>query len=215
MLSLSTDEQLREVLCMGAHCDDVEIGCGGTLATLARARPDLRITVVVFTSDLVREAESRAALARLLPNHRPRLEFCTFRNGYFPAEWAAIKERIESLRTTVQPDLILTHNEHDKHQDHRVLAELTWNAFRDHLILQYEIPKYDGDLGRPQLYVPLELEVVELKERVLIDSFVTQAEKRWFTADTFHGLMRLRGIEAAAPDGFAEAFYARKLVLGM
>lgn len=170
---------------------------------------------MVFTSDLVREAESRAALARLLPNHRPRLEFCTFRNGYFPAEWAAIKERIESLRTTVQPDLILTHNEHDKHQDHRVLAELTWNAFRDHLILQYEIPKYDGDLGRPQLYVPLELEVVELKERVLIDSFVTQAEKRWFTADTFHGLMRLRGIEAAAPDGFAEAFYARKLVLGM
>ncbi len=213
MLSLTPAKPLREILCLGAHCDDVEIGCGGTLVNLARANPTLKITVAVFTSDAVREAESRAALARLLPQHAPRLEFATFRNGYFPAEWAAIKERLEHLRTTVQPDLILTHFEQDKHQDHRVLAELTWNAFRNHCILQYEIPKYDGDLGRPQLYVPLEPAVVDLKVDALMQSFVTQANKQWFTPDTFRGLMRLRGIEAVAAGGFAEAFYARKLVL--
>jgi LmbE family N-acetylglucosaminyl deacetylase len=213
MLSLSLgDENLREVLFLGAHCDDVEIGCGGTLAALGRARPDVQLHVVMFSSDSTRAAESRAALARLLPaDAKCRVEMHEFRDGFMPMQWAAIKERFEELKRRCRPDLIFTHHEHDRHQDHRAVCELTWNTFRDHTVLEYEIPKYDGDLGRPGVFVPLTRETVQHKIDTLLQSFASQAGKRWFSADLFSGLMRLRGMECNAESGFAEAFYARKL----
>jgi LmbE family N-acetylglucosaminyl deacetylase len=209
-------ESVREVLCLAAHCDDVEIGCGGLLATLRAARPDVRVTAVMLCSDGVRRRESQAALARLAGGSRGLdLRFFGFRDGYFPADWSAIKETIVGLRANYKPDLVLTHWEHDRHQDHRIVSELTWNTFRDHLILEYEIPKWDGDIGRPGVYVPLSADIVKLKIAALIECFASQADKPWFTADTFHGLMRLRGLECRAPSGLAEAFHARKIVLGL
>jgi LmbE family N-acetylglucosaminyl deacetylase len=211
-MTLSIPSAVKRVLCIGAHCDDVEIGCGATLATLAATRPDIELTIAVFGSDDVRAAETRAALGSLLGAARWRLEVGTFRESYFPAQWAEIKDRFATLRDA-RPDLVLTHGRDDLHQDHRVLAELTWNAFRDHWILEYEIPKYDGDLGRPNLYVPLDPGAVKQKIDILLRCFASQASKPWFTAETFRGLMRLRGVECQAPGGYAEAFYARKLVL--
>ncbi len=213
-MALSVPSTVKRVLCIGAHCDDVEIGCGGTLLALVRARPDLELTIAVFASDDTRAKETRAALAELLGDRvRLRLELAAFRNSYFPGEWTGIKERIEALRHTTQPDLGLTHCRDDLHQDHRVLGELTWNAFREHWILEYEIPKYDGDLGRPNVYVPLDAQTAERKIDILLRSFASQGGKPWFTAETFRALMRLRGIECQAPGGYAEAFYARKLAL--
>ena len=205
---------VREVLCLGAHCDDVEIGCGGTLAVLRAARPDLRINVVVFSCDVVRRKETESALARLAGGGGPLEVRCLgLQDGYFPADWGAIKASFAEIRAAYQPELILTHWEGDRHQDHRLVSELTWNTFRDHLILEYEIPKYDGDLGRPGLYVPLPQETVEHKTRTLLECFSSQAEKPWFTADTFSGLMRLRGLECRAASGYAEAFHTRKLLV--
>jgi LmbE family N-acetylglucosaminyl deacetylase len=213
VIVLSIPPATRRVLCIGAHCDDVEIGCGGTLLALARSRPDIELTIAVFTSEDARGVESSNALKELLGDSvRWDLRFGTFRNSYFPAQWSDIKQHMESLRDS-KPDLIFTHCRDDLHQDHRTLAELTWNAFRDHCVLEYEIPKYDGDLGRPSVFVPLEPELVERKIEVLLRCFSSQVSKGWFTADTFRGLMRLRGIECQAPGGFAEAFYARKLAL--
>jgi len=207
---------VREVLCLAAHCDDVEIGCGGLLAALRSSRPDVRVTAVMFCADPVRRRESNAALARLAGGTRNLdLRFHEFRDGFFPADWSAIKERVVALRADCKPDVVLTHWEHDRHQDHRILSELTWNTFRDHLILEYEIPKWDGDLGRPSAYMPLAAEIAQLKVATLMECFASQANKPWFTADTFRGLMRLRGLECRAPSGFAEAFHARKIVLGI
>lgn len=206
---------VREVLCLAAHCDDIEIGCGGLIASLRTARPDVRITAVMLSSDETRQRECESALVRLAGGHDGLdLRFFRFRDSYFPADWAEVKETISALRTTCRPDLVLTHWEEDKHQDHRIVSELTWNAFRDHWILEYEIPKWDGDLGRPSLFLPLAAEVADRKIAALMDCFSSQAGKPWFTADTFRGLMRLRGLECRAPSGFAEAFYARKTLLG-
>jgi LmbE family N-acetylglucosaminyl deacetylase len=214
MLSLAVGAHVREVLCIGAHCDDIEIGCGGALAQLAQANPSLTITLATFTSDATRAAESRAAVAQLLGHDRPvRLELYEFRNSYFPAQWADIKAQMEALRATVQPDLVFTHCAHDRHQDHRVLNELTWNAFRSHLVLEFEIAKYDGDLGAPNVFVPLSKALVDRKIATLLSSYASQGSKPWFTADAFAGLMRMRGIECQSPSGFAEAFYVRKLCL--
>jgi len=214
MLSLSLTAGLREVLLLGAHCDDVEIGCGGTLAALGRQCPQVRFHVVLFSGDSVRAAESRAAIARLLPataNYNVTVH--EFRDGFFPVEWPQIKERFEELKRHCQPDLVFTHYEQDRHQDHRAICELTWNTFRNHLVLEYEIPKYDGDLGRPGAYAPLTSEIVQHKIATLLECFPSQAGKRWFSADLFSGLMRLRGMECNAESGFAEAFHARKLAL--
>lgn len=213
LLPLHEPERLRRVLCIGAHCDDIEIGCGGTLLTLLAANRALAVDWVVFSSDPVREAEARASAAELIGGHPHHVIVRRFRNGYFPAEFTAIKDFFEELKRETRPDLVLTHARDDLHQDHRVLGELTWNTFRDHLVLEYEIAKYDGDLGRPNVYVPLTEELRRRKVELILKHFVSQQTKHWWTASTFEALMRLRGIECNAPSGYAEAFYGRKLVL--
>jgi len=215
MFSLQPAAGLKEVLVLGAHCDDVEIGCGGTLAALRERHPGVRVRVALFSGDALRAAESRAAVLRLLPGSpSPEVEILPFRDGFFPAQWQDVKQAMEALRKRVEPDIVFTHREGDRHQDHRTISELTWNTFRNHTVLEYEIPKYDGDIGQPNLYVPLSESIVQRKVDVLLEGFPSQSGKRWFTADLFRGLMRLRGMECNAESGFAEAFHARKLVTG-
>ena len=202
------------VLCVGAHCDDIEIGCGGTLLWLRQRWPDVEIRWLVLSSNDLRRAETEAGARHLLGEIAPaRVVFGKFRDGFLPYEGAAVKEFFEEAKRAVSPDVILTHQRSDLHQDHRIACELTWNTWRDQLILEYEIPKYDGDLGRPNAFVPLEREQLERKIAVLQEVYASQRGKAWFTPDTFRGLARLRGIEASAPSGFAEAFFAPKLVL--
>jgi LmbE family N-acetylglucosaminyl deacetylase len=201
------------VLCVGAHCDDIEIGCGGTLLWLRQRWPDAEIRWLVLSSDDRRRAETEAGARRLLGEAaRERVVFGKFRDGFLPYEGAAVKEFFEQAKR-IAPDLILTHTRADLHQDHRIACELTWNTWRDQLILEYEIPKYDGDLGRPNCFVPLEREQLETKIEVLLAVYESQRAKAWFSAETFRALARLRGIEANAASGYAEAFFAPKLVL--
>lgn len=201
------------VLCIGAHADDIEIGCGGTLLQLAREQPDLSCDWVVFSATPQRAEEARASAQRFLRGVRTcRITVLSFEDGFFPYQGAEIKRYFENLKPT-QPDLIFTHYHQDRHQDHRLLAELTWNTFRDHFILEYEIPKYDGDLGQPNSYVHLDAGDCDAKIEILLRCFHSQRSKHWFTADTFQSLMRLRGLEAASPTRFAEGFYVRKQAL--
>jgi LmbE family N-acetylglucosaminyl deacetylase len=199
------------ILCVGAHCDDVEIGCGGTLLRLAAEIPGARFVWAIFAGEETRDAESRAA-ARSLLGTRVEVQFFGFRASYFPAQFAAIKDAYETLKAH-RPALVLTHTLADRHQDHRLLAELTWNTFRSQLVFEYEIPKYEGDLGQPNLFVPLDPVHLERKVATLMECFPSQHARRWFTADTFRALARLRGIECDSPTGLAEAFHARKLCL--
>ena len=202
------------ILCLGAHSDDIEIGCGGTIQWLREQNPALRFHWMVASASDVREVETRAAAAAMLPSPaHVTLEFRRFRGSYLPQHWAEVKDCFEELKQSVQPDLILTHRLHDMHQDHKVIAELTWNTFRDHLILEYEIPKFEGDLGQPNVYVPLPREVAERKIELLMEHFSTQHARSWFRPEVFRGLMNLRAIECNAASGYAEAFHARKLVL--
>ncbi len=201
------------VLCLGAHCDDIEIGCGGTLIELRRRHPGARFIWSVFSGDSVRQAETRAAAASLLgAGEHVTVEVHDFRMSYFPYVGAAIKDAFESLRARVDPHLVLTHYLADRHQDHRTIAELTWNTFRRHAILEYEVPKYEGDLGHPGLYCPLPAETAERKVAVLLECFRSQHERQWFDPELFRGHMRLRGIECNSPSRYAEAFHARKLI---
>ena len=198
------------ILLLGAHCDDIEIGCGGTVMQLARRYPKGRFVWVTLGSDAERAAETRAAAARLLENAREReVRVEEFRTSYFPSDVAALKDYFEGLKA-IKPDLILTHFRQDLHQDHRVTNELTWNTFRNHLILEYEIPKFDGDLGVPNVFFSLSRAELKRKCDVLMDCFPSQATRTWFSRDTFEAIARLRGIECNAPEGFAEAFYGRK-----
>ncbi len=201
------------VLCLGAHCDDIEIGCGGTLIELSRRHPRLRFLWVVFSADDARESETRAAAAALLADVNLSVVVHRFRTSYFPYVGAAIKDAFEALRATVAPDLILTHHLGDRHQDHQVIAQLTWNTFRSHAVLEYEIPKYEGDLAQPQVYCPLSPATVDIKIEALLKSFPSQCERQWFDAELFRGLLRLRGIECNAPSRYAEAFHGRKMLL--
>jgi LmbE family N-acetylglucosaminyl deacetylase len=204
------------ILALGAHCDDIEIGCGGTLLSLLARHENLCFDWVVFTSNPVRAREAEASAELFLRGAKERrVVVKQFRNGYFPDQWAAIKDDFEALKREVNPDLIFTHYQHDLHQDHRTIAELTWNTFRDHLILEYEIPKYDSDLGSPNFFFPVAPGQAEKKARSIVAGFPSQADKHWFTEDTFLALMRLRGIQSAASGaGYAEAFYAKKLCAG-
>jgi len=201
------------ILCLGAHADDIEIGCGGTILTLLAARRNVECHWVVFSGGGgAREREAQSGADLFLARARQRhLTVHGFRDGFFPYVGAGIKDAFEALAREVSPDIVFTHTRDDRHQDHRVVSDLTWNTFRRHLILEYEVPKYDGDLGVPNLFVPLRAPVARAKIRHLRSAFGSQRTKPWFTADTFHALMRLRGVESGAPDGLAEAFYARKV----
>jgi LmbE family N-acetylglucosaminyl deacetylase len=211
-VAISIPESVERVLAIGSHADDIEIGCGGTLLRLARSRPALWVTWVVLSATGERAEEARAsAEAFLAPCARREVVVHEFRDGFLPYHGGAVKEMFEGLKR-VEPDLILTHSRDDLHQDHRLVGELTWNTWRDHLILEYEIPKYDGDLGSPNVFVALDGEVVDEKLRLLDRHYVSQRGKHWFDAEVFRGLMRLRGMECASR--YAEAFFCRKLVLG-
>jgi LmbE family N-acetylglucosaminyl deacetylase len=203
------------VLCLGAHSDDIEIGCGGTVLRLAASVPGAEFTWIVLSGAGARAHEARRGAALFLRAAAcSRVVVKDFRDGFFPYVGASIKEYFEQLKLEPAPDVIFTHYRGDRHQDHRLVSELTWSTFRDHLILEYEIPKYDGDLGAPNCYVPLDDATCREKTSHLLDVFATQRERPWFTEETFRGLMRLRGVECGAPAGYAEAFYAHKLVLG-
>jgi LmbE family N-acetylglucosaminyl deacetylase len=207
-------KDLRTVLCVGAHCDDIEIGCGGTLLRLARECPGIAVHWLVFSSDAVRAREARDSASKFLGGvQRKTVVIKEFRNGYFPYHGAEIKDCFEQLKGEVAPDIIFTHYREDLHQDHRIVSELTWNTFRDHFILEYEIPKYDGDLARPNLFVPLTAEEWRTKIDHVLASFESQKNKRWFTRDTFQSTMRLRGVESNSFSGYAEGFFCRKAVL--
>lgn len=202
------------ILCLGSHSDDIEIGCGGTILKLAQQYPASIFHWVVFNATGVREAEAKRAASLFVKSSQlGGLQLKGFRDGFMPFEGAEIKAVFEGLKKELSPDLIFTHNRKDAHQDHRLVAELTWNTFRDHFILEYEIPKYDGDLGQPSVFVPLEAEICKRKIRNLMDCFQSQQGKQWFQEDTFLALLRLRGMECHSPSGYAEAFYCRKLVL--
>jgi len=202
------------VLCLGCHSDDIEIGCGGSILRLAAERQDCVFDWVVFCAIDVRASEAKQAIARFVePSRLKRVLLGGFRDGFMPFAGADIKAVFEDLKQSISPDLIFTHSRKDAHQDHRLIAELTWNTFRDHLILEYEIPKYDGDMGRPSVFMPLALDVCEKKVALLTDIFRSQSGKRWFKRETFLALLRLRGMECNSPSGYAEAFYGRKLVL--
>ncbi|MFL5487277.1 MAG: PIG-L deacetylase family protein [Gemmatimonadaceae bacterium] len=208
----SSDAPLR-VLCLGAHSDDIEIGCGGTLAQLALRKPQPEFRWVVLSAAGARAQEARQGARRFLGTaSRGAVNLHEFRDGYFPAQFDAIKDAFESLARDFRPDIVFTHTRHDRHQDHRVVSDLTWNTFRKHLILEYEIPKWDGDLGQPNVYVPLSNSAARRKSKALLNVFGTQRSKDWFSEETFLGLLRLRGMECRAGDGYAEAFHARKVL---
>jgi LmbE family N-acetylglucosaminyl deacetylase len=203
------------VLLIGAHCDDIEIGCGGTVLRLARAYPDLHIRWVVLSSTPERAAEAHLCAGMFLRNvQHTEVIVQSWQDGYFPYQGAEIKRFFEELKA-FRPDIIFTHARHDLHQDHRTTCELTWNTFRSHLILEYEIPKYDADLGAPNVFVPLDGETVREKVRLLQEGFPSQRSKQWFTEETFRAIMRIRGIESAAPEQYAEAFFGRKVVASL
>jgi LmbE family N-acetylglucosaminyl deacetylase len=202
------------ILCIGAHCDDIDIGCGGTLLSLLERNAGAQVTWVVMGSTPERARELRASARRFLRRaSKAQVLVHQFRDGFFPAQYAAVKEVFESLKQLPDPDLIFSHHRADLHQDHRVVAELTWNTFRNHLIMEYEIPKYEGDLRTPSAYVGLTRAQVERKISILCSCYPSQRTKRWFTEDTFRGLMRLRGIESGGQSGWAEGFHLRKLLL--
>jgi LmbE family N-acetylglucosaminyl deacetylase len=202
------------VLCLGAHCDDIEIGCGGTLIATLDAHPTAAVTWVVFSSNGDREPEARrSAEAHLSAVTEKHVVVDAFTDGFFPYEGERLKKRFESIRQAVDPDVVFTHHAGDAHQDHRLVHELTWNTFRDHTILQYEIPKYEGDLGRPNLYVPLDRDSCTRKVERLMRHYRTQQNKHWFTEETFFSIMRIRGVECRSPSGYAEAFHCPKLTL--
>ena len=207
-------EGVRNILCLGAHSDDIEIGCGGTLLKLARDHRGLNVFWVVFSAEGSRSREARLSAQTLLKGvDEQTIVVKQFKGSFFPFQGAQIKKYFEQLKRSFQPDVVFTHYRDDRHQDHRVLSDLAWNTWRNHLILEYEIPKYDGDMGAPNAFVPLDEELCRKKAAHLCRFFQTQGNKHWFSEDTFLGLMRLRGMECASATKYAEAFYGRKMVL--
>jgi LmbE family N-acetylglucosaminyl deacetylase len=214
-LRLAEPGQRLSVLCLGAHSDDIEIGAGATLLQWQAAGVRLDVLWCVLSANGPREAEARASAAEFLEGaERACIEIQHFRDGFFPAQSAEIKAWFEQLKGRFQPDVVLTHRGDDAHQDHRELSQLAWNTFRDELILEYEIPKWDGDLGRPNLYMPVGASAMTRKVELLMRHFGTQRSKHWFDEETFRGLARLRAMECRASERYAEAFYARKMALG-
>jgi len=211
--SAAAGERLS-VLCLGAHSDDIEIGAGATLLSMIERGVHLEVHWCVLSGVGERGKEAMASAADFLLNAASsKVEIMTFKDGFFPQGGEEIKMWFENLKGHVDPDIILTHHRDDAHQDHREVCRLTWNTFRDHCILEYEIPKWDGDMGQPNVYLPISAHIVERKIDLLTKHFGTQRSKDWFDADTFRGLARLRGMECRAPERFAEAFFARKLIV--
>lgn len=211
---IQLERRRLSILCIGAHADDIEIGCGGTILKLLQTHPGSRVVWVVLTARGDRRKEAvKSATAFLREAESTKLVIKSFRESYLPYQGKDVKEYFDTLPHVIDPDLIFTHYRHDLHQDHRVVCELTWNTYRRHQIFEYEIPKYDGDLGRPNLFVSLSDEIVESKVRLLMEGFATQRSKPWFTEDTFFSLLRIRGIESPASGKYAEAFYVQKLVI--
>lgn len=214
---LPADRPLR-VLALGAHCDDIEIGAGGTLLTWALERP-LEVEWVVWTSDEIRAQEARQSAAWFLgqgqvtPASQDRVHVHEFAPSFLPQHWSELKQAFFSVRERFAPDLVLTHHRADRHQDHALVAELTWNTFRDHWILEYEIAKFEGDLVSPNAFMPLSPATVDAKVNAIRSHFASQADKTWFDEEAFRALMRLRGIECNAPERFAEGFHVSKFLL--
>lgn len=204
-------EPLR-VLCLGAHSDDIEIGCGGTLLQFKKTYRDLHFDWVVFSAAGARGGEASKGAELFTAGGEKNVTLREFRDGFLPYSGAIVKDFFEEIKSKVNPDLIFTHWQGDAHQDHRLVSELTWNTFRNHTILEYEIPKYDGDLGRPAVFVSLDAAIAEQKVANLSEAFVSQRSKPWFSRETFLGLMRIRGMESNSASTYAEAFHARKLV---
>lgn len=217
MLRLAPEVPARQPLrlvCIGAHSDDLEIGCGATVMTWLAGRRPTEVTWVVLSAEGARAAEARRSARALLARAAAqKIVVAAFRDGYLPGQYTDVKNLFEDLKRQVDPDVVLTHWLQDRHQDHRLAAELTWNTWRNHLVLEYEIPKYEGDLAPPNAYVAISAAVARRKVDHLRRYFCSQSEKNWFVADNFLGLMRLRGMESRSPSGFAEAFHARKFVL--
>jgi LmbE family N-acetylglucosaminyl deacetylase len=202
-----------KLLCLGAHSDDIEIGCGGTVLRLAAEMPGLVVRWIAFCGNEVREAEARSSAAAFLDGVAEKhVDVMGFRDGYFPFQGAEIKDCFEAIKREFKPSLVLTHAQGDAHQDHRLLSQLTYNTFRDHLVLEYEIPKYDGDLGNPNFFIPLTRAQTLRKIELINRHFTSQQGRGWFSDETFLGMARLRGLGCNAPEGLAEAFYARKIV---
>jgi LmbE family N-acetylglucosaminyl deacetylase len=211
-LVLGPADRPLDVLCIGAHSDDIEIGCGGTMLRLLGERPGCRVTWVVLSADADRESEAKASAADFLAAAASAtVEVATFRESYFPYVGGEVKDYFNELRRRIDPDVVFCHRRADDHQDHRLVGELVWNTFRDHLVCEYEIPKYEGDLGQPNLYVTLSPGIASRKIELLTQHFGTQRSKRWFREETFAAMLTLRGVEAGATA--AEAFHARKLVV--
>ena len=214
-LPLLTVDKPYHILCLGAHCDDIEIGCGGTILSLINRYSNLSITWIVFTSSEKRKQEATLGAQKFTKGaDNLNLRIYGLRDGFLPYSGLEVKEIFEEVKNEIDtPDLIFTHYRNDLHQDHRKINELTWNTFRNHLILEYEIPKWDGDLGVPNAYWSLSKDICEQKIRLLQEVYNSQLNKTWFTDDLFWSLMRLRGMECHSDSRFAEAFYTRKLLL--
>lgn len=199
------------ILCLGAHCDDIEIGCGGTVMKLLDEHPNVSVFWQVFASTPSRKQEAIEGASRFCAGAKSLcVEILDFRDGFLPYDGVAVKESFEKLKKAFVPDLILTHYRHDLHQDHRTISELTWNTFRNHLIWEYEIPKWDGDIGTPNTFVAIDKETADNKVSAIQAVYNSQKDKNWFTDDLFRSMLRIRGMESNAPSGLAEAFYSRK-----
>jgi LmbE family N-acetylglucosaminyl deacetylase len=213
-LALAASGSPLRLLCLGAHCDDIEIGCGGTLLRLLEEHPGSQVDWVVLSSNPEREREARASAAEFLgAAAHSAVSIESFRESFFPWRGEAIKEHFEKLKAATAPDVVFTHHRHDEHQDHRLVAELTWNTFRNHLVAEYEIPKFEGDLGQPNLFVPLKPAVARRKVELILRHFPSQAGRSWFRRETFEAVMALRAVECNAAEGWAEAFHCRKVVI--
>ena len=214
-LPIREDGEPLKILCLGAHSDDIEIGCGAALMKILKEYTEVEVRWMVFSGGGLRAVEARTSADHWLRKAgKHKIGLHEFKDGFFPEAWAEIKESFELVKSVYSPDLIFTHFREDLHQDHRIISELTWNTFRNHGILEYEIPKYDGDLKQPNFYVPVSEETARDKVAALMNFFGTQKSRHWFSEELFLGLMRIRGMECCSPSGYAEGFHARKICMG-
>ena len=215
MLTLLDPSRIKRLLCLGAHSDDIEIGAGGTLLRLVAENSAIEVRWVVFCgANDQRRAEAANSAEKFLAGCRSKqVDIHAFRDGYLPSQWDQVKDQFELLKKSFQPDLIFTQFRDDRHQDHRTISDLAYNTWRDHTVLEYEILKYDGDLGRPNLYSPIPVEHCDRKVQLLMECFGTQRSRQWFTEDTFRAMLRIRGVECNSPSKFAEAFHVRKMAI--